>query len=119
VTDIPPRMADIGGGTPFPVRNDWLDVQSKIFRLWERRWAVLDQNKVSFHRAGKTASEPGRLAFELRCDQVVNVTGPVEPGFVIYLQTGANSGYKVRCHTAERAKDWKKDLLYRSCKKDK
>ena len=50
MTDIPPRMADIGGGTPFPVRNDWLDVQSKIFRLWERRWAVLDQNKVSFHR---------------------------------------------------------------------
>ena len=35
------------------------------------------------------------------------------------LATGANSGYKVRCHTAERAKDWKKDLLYRSCKKDK
>ena len=55
-------MADIGGGTPFPVRNDWLDVQSKIFRLWERRWVVLEQNKVSFHRVslrtGCTVTHP-------------------------------------------------------------
>jgi hypothetical protein len=44
------------------------------------------------------------------CPTLIRISNPA---------TGANSGYKVRCHTAERAKDWKKDLLYRSCKKDK
>jgi hypothetical protein len=38
---------------------------------------------------------------------------------VVVCSTGQFSGYKLRCFTAERAEDWKRDILYRACKKDK
>lgn len=80
-------------------------------RRWDRRHTVLDQETLRFYRMGATVAERGKMSMELRCDAILAVvrwppcrpppsrgprppsqTGPTEPGFVLYLQTGKYTG---------------------------
>lgn len=89
-------MLEGGGGPPVSdiVRSDWLDVQSRVLRLWERRWVILEQNRLLVYRPPTikdAAVGHGRLVLELRCDKVFNIQGPLTEAHVLYLQTGTGS----------------------------
>eukprot|EP00037_Helgoeca_nana_P021947 m.222710 g.222710 ORF g.222710 m.222710 type:complete len:105 (-) comp25833_c0_seq1:232-546(-) len=96
-------------------RCDMLELQARVLRIWERKWVVLEQNCVRFYRPGVEH----KLLFSLSCDKILAVTGPTTDKYVLYLQTGQYSGYRLKCFTSERAEDWKRDIVYRACKKDK
>lgn len=82
------RMAGKTQAVPKVVRSEWLELQSKVLRLWERRYVVLQEEKLLFFKPGNPPTEPGKLALEVRCDCIINVLGPVESDFRLRLELG-------------------------------
>lgn len=86
------------------VLGEWLEVQSKFFRLWERRYVELRQDTLTVYRPGALPSEKGKIALVLPCIAVVNIEPAVEADkFALRLQTGerpVNSRLSAPCLAA-------------------
>eukprot|EP01135_Chromosphaera_perkinsii_P001732 Nk52_evm1s210 gene=Nk52_evmTU1s210 len=116
----PGRSAN-GQGKKKKLRNiwrcDWLELQSSVLKVWKRRWAILDDERVCFYAQSKEDRHKGFLADFVLYNDILKVMGP-EEGHILLLKTSKRV-YKVKCYTKERAEDWKTDIEYRANKKDK
>lgn len=103
-------------------RSDWLECPSTVLGRWKRRWIELTDEALLVYQddprgtLGKSAS---LLVLTIRTADIRNVVGPETEAHIITLQTYNGRTFKIKCYTKERAVDWRKDIKYRSQKKDK
>ena len=75
--------------SPPAVRQDWLELQHRVLKYWQRRWVVLREDRlVIFKPSKENAAQPGELGLELLLSAVTGVEGPDGDDHILKLLNG-------------------------------